>query len=203
MPLRRMNAMTTSMASADSISERSWFHRLGSPGALVSSVVSSSGMSGSSISSGCRRAAGAGWRGAPTPGSAGTRGRIDGDELAEAIEQGAGDPQPDLDAVRRRRRRRAPTRSAGSGARRSGPAPRRRAGRVARDGSRSASSSSCAFRPSVMSDLVEPGRQLLHGEKLRARQDRCRGARGDGGSDHRIFTRSEINTLDGCHRRSS
>ena len=49
MPLRRMNAMTTSIASADSISDRSWFHRFGSPGALVSSVVSSSGISGSSM----------------------------------------------------------------------------------------------------------------------------------------------------------
>ena len=56
MPLRRMKAMTTSMASADSISERSWLHRPGSPGALVSSVVSSSGMSGCSI--GCGRAVG-------------------------------------------------------------------------------------------------------------------------------------------------
>lgn len=49
MPLRRMKAMTTSMASADSISERSWLHRPGSPGALVSSVVSSSGVIGCSI----------------------------------------------------------------------------------------------------------------------------------------------------------
>ena len=52
MPLRRMNAITTSMASADSISERNWLHRLGSPGALVSRVVSSSGMSGSGIAAG-------------------------------------------------------------------------------------------------------------------------------------------------------
>ena len=34
MPLRRMKAMTTSMASADSISDRSWFHRLGFAGGV-------------------------------------------------------------------------------------------------------------------------------------------------------------------------
>ena len=45
-PLRRTNAITTSIASADSISV--WICRptRGSPGALVSSVVSSSGISG-------------------------------------------------------------------------------------------------------------------------------------------------------------
>ncbi len=51
MPLRRMNAMTTSMRSAESISVRSWLPTRGSPGALVRSVVSSSGMSGSGIAS--------------------------------------------------------------------------------------------------------------------------------------------------------
>ena len=49
MPLRRMKAITTSMASAESISAPIWFSRPGSPGALVSSVVSRSGMSGSAI----------------------------------------------------------------------------------------------------------------------------------------------------------
>ena len=49
MPLRRMKAITTSMASAESISASSWLSRPGSPGAFVSSVVSSSGISGSAI----------------------------------------------------------------------------------------------------------------------------------------------------------
>ncbi len=52
MPLRRMKAMTTSIASADSISERSWFQRFGSPGAFVSNVVSSNGVNGAVIASG-------------------------------------------------------------------------------------------------------------------------------------------------------
>ena len=52
MPLRRMNAITTSMRSAEWISVRIWLPTRGSPGALVSSVVSSSGMSGSGIASG-------------------------------------------------------------------------------------------------------------------------------------------------------
>ena len=46
MPLRRMKAMTTSMRSADSISDRNWFQRFGSPGAFVSRVVSSKGIKG-------------------------------------------------------------------------------------------------------------------------------------------------------------
>ncbi len=99
MPLRRMKAMTTSMASADSISERSWLHRLGSPGALVSSVVSSSGMSGCSI--GCGRAVGAALEDGVED-----LGRVDrqlagvgGDELAEPLEEVAGDLDADGDAV--------------------------------------------------------------------------------------------------------
>jgi hypothetical protein len=52
MPLPRMKAMTTSIESADSISARSWLSRRGSPGAFVSKVVSSNGMSGSAILSG-------------------------------------------------------------------------------------------------------------------------------------------------------
>jgi len=47
-----MNAMTTSIASADSFPERNWLQRLGSPGAFVDTVLSSSGMSGSSMTSG-------------------------------------------------------------------------------------------------------------------------------------------------------
>ena len=46
-PLRRMNAMTTSIRSAEPISARTWLPTRGSPGAFVSSVVSSNGMSGS------------------------------------------------------------------------------------------------------------------------------------------------------------
>ena len=52
MPLRRMKAITTSIASADSISERNWLHNVGSPGAFVSNVVSSNGMSGTPIPAG-------------------------------------------------------------------------------------------------------------------------------------------------------
>ena len=44
-----MKAITTSMRSAEWISVRSWLPTLGSPGAFVSSVVSSSGMSGSGM----------------------------------------------------------------------------------------------------------------------------------------------------------
>ncbi len=52
MPLPRMNAMTTSMESADSISAKSWLNKRGSPGAFVSNVVSSNGISGSETLSG-------------------------------------------------------------------------------------------------------------------------------------------------------
>ena len=48
-PLFRINAIMTSMESADFASSGSWLHRFGSPGALVKSVVSSNGMSGSGI----------------------------------------------------------------------------------------------------------------------------------------------------------
>jgi hypothetical protein len=48
-PLLRMKAITTSMRSDDSISDRSWFHKFGSPRALVSRVVSSSGIRGCGI----------------------------------------------------------------------------------------------------------------------------------------------------------
>lgn len=51
MPLRRMNAITTSIRSADATSARTWLPTLGSPGAFVSNVVSSSRMSGSSMTS--------------------------------------------------------------------------------------------------------------------------------------------------------
>ena len=51
MPLRRMNAITTSMRSAEWISARTWLPTRGSPGAFVSSVVSSSGMSGCGMTS--------------------------------------------------------------------------------------------------------------------------------------------------------
>jgi len=44
-PLRRMNAITRSMRSADGISVRSCRAMRGSPGALVRSVVSRSGVS--------------------------------------------------------------------------------------------------------------------------------------------------------------
>ena len=50
-PLRRMKATTTSIASADSISDCSWLHNVGSPLAWVSRVVSSNGISGTAIGS--------------------------------------------------------------------------------------------------------------------------------------------------------
>ena len=57
-PVHRMNAITTSIESADAISALSSCPTAGSPGALVSTVVSSRGVSGASIGradpSGCR-----------------------------------------------------------------------------------------------------------------------------------------------------
>ena len=50
-PLQRMNAITTSIASAEAISARTSWATAGSPGALVSTVVSSSGVSGRSTTS--------------------------------------------------------------------------------------------------------------------------------------------------------
>ena len=47
-----MNAITRLIESADSISDRSWLRNVGSPGALVSSVVSSRGMSDPAIGAG-------------------------------------------------------------------------------------------------------------------------------------------------------
>ena len=87
------------MASADSISERSWLHRPGSPGALVSSVVSSSGMSGCSI--GCGVPSGRRWRMAwrTWAGICGELAGVGGDELAEALEEVVGDLDADGDAV--------------------------------------------------------------------------------------------------------
>lgn len=52
MPLRRMKAIRTSISSADSISASSWCNNPGSPGALVSRVVSNSGISGWAIGCG-------------------------------------------------------------------------------------------------------------------------------------------------------
>ena len=53
MPVNRIKAMTTSIRSADAISAWIWCPTRGSPGALVRSVVSSSGISGLGISSSC------------------------------------------------------------------------------------------------------------------------------------------------------
>ena len=172
MPLRRMKAMTTSMASADSISRSQLAPQAGSPGALVSSVVSSSGMSGCSI--GCGRAVGA----APEDGVE-DLGRVDGelagvggDELAEALEEVAGDLDADGDAV----------------APRSTSASARWICRLRCQAIRSGAS---ALRERVLLgeqplvELLELGAQALgdealeearpeviHGEKLRARRDR-------------------------------
>ena len=99
MPLRRMKAMTTSIASAESISASSWFSRPGSPGALVSSVVSSSGMSGSAI--GCGVPSGRRSRIAcrTSPGSTRSGGRICVDELGEPGHEVACNLDADSDSI--------------------------------------------------------------------------------------------------------
>ncbi len=51
-PERRMNAMIRSIRSADAISAATWWPTAGSPGALVRSAESRSGISGASISFG-------------------------------------------------------------------------------------------------------------------------------------------------------
>ena len=97
-----MNAITTSIASADSISERNWLHNVGSPGAFVSNVVSSNGISGTPIwagvpsglrrSTACRTAAGLDRQ----------RAAVRVHEFTETIEQRTRHPNPDPDAVARR-----------------------------------------------------------------------------------------------------
>ena len=167
MPLRRMNAITTSIASADSISERSWLQRLGSPGALVSSVVSSSGMSGSSIvprlPSGRRR------RMACST-VAGSTGSADRSTSTSSPRRRAapGRPCSPTSTRRRRRRRRAPARSAGSGARRSGRLPPPNVAHVAPRPWWLGQLLELRLETLGDEGLVEPGPQLLrHGGTLR------------------------------------
>ncbi len=162
MPLRRMKAMTTSMRSADSISDRSWFQRFGSPGALVSSVVSSSGISGSAIASvlpSGRRPRTA----CSTVAGIDRRGRADRPRPARRAGRAAhGPPRCRPGPDRRRRHRRAHARSPGSGARRCGRAPQRRAARRCSIGTRSRKRVQARLQSFGDEDLVQPRRQLLH-----------------------------------------
>ena len=97
-----MKAITTSIPSADSISERNWLHNVGSPGAFVSNVVSSNGISGTPIwagvPSGLRRRTACSDRGGIDRKTAAVRGH----ELTETIEQRTGHTDPDPDAVHHR-----------------------------------------------------------------------------------------------------
>ena len=94
-----MKAITTSIASADSISERNWLHNVGSPGAFVSNVVSSNGMSGTLHLGG--RAVGIATQHRVQHGRGIDRQRaaVRLDELTETIEQRTCHPKPDLHTV--------------------------------------------------------------------------------------------------------
>ena len=156
-PLRRMNAITTSIASAESISDRNWLHSVGSPGALVSNVVSSSGISGTSRSAG-------------VPSGPAPQDRVQ----ASLPDRWAERSDPSRQAhrggravlgrlgvrprhVARRSRRAAPVRPAGSRATRSGPRHQRYVATARRPEASQPVRASWARKPSVMSSSYSPG----------------------------------------------
>ena len=100
MPLRRMNAITTSMRSADSISERSWLHSAGLAGRVGEQRrVEQRDERLLDRLRACRRGGAGGWRAGPGPGRSGSSLRVGRDELAEPLEEVAGDLDADGDAV--------------------------------------------------------------------------------------------------------
>ena len=128
-PLLRMNAITTSTRSADWISVRTWLPTPGSPGALVRSVVSRSGINGPAIASGLPSGMRARTACSTAPGSTGASVAHPRCRCGHRPPRGAGAPGRCRSRCARRHRPR-PTRVAGAarhGAR-SGPPHRRLAG---------------------------------------------------------------------------
>src|SRR4051812_44293347 len=91
-----MNAITRSIASAEAISEASWFQRFGSPGALVSSVVSRRGVNGVATAAGVPSGRRPRTACSTSPGSSG---RIAFHQLAQSVEKRTRHLDADLDSI--------------------------------------------------------------------------------------------------------